>query len=187
MVNEDRRARHRHRRGREAEHPRQAVHEHTVNGGASAMDNGKGTHLKNEDTHVNDIEREVALDTSPSSSMREIHQVAGEPIVEFRVPRDALPDGESAIERDQVDEDVAVELRGLVTLDEGAAKARQPALPMGRWDGILVRADRKAHLGRRKMLAYGLWRQHAARVVVTFTNHDFGIRSVDREGQVVGS
>ena len=62
------------------------------------MDNGNGTHLKNEDTHVNNIEREVALDTSPGSSTHEIHQVTGEPIVEFRVPRDALPNGEGTIE-----------------------------------------------------------------------------------------
>ena len=151
------------------------------------MDNGNGTHLKNEDTHVNDIEREVALDTSPGSSTREIHQVAGEPIVEFRVPRDALPDGEGAIERDQVDEDVAVEIRGLVTLDERAAKACQPALPMGRWGRVLAHTDGKTHLCRRRLLAYVLWQQHAGRVVDKFTNHDFGIRSVDREDQVVDS
>ena len=183
MGKEDQQARPRHRR--RPRHLRHARQEHAVNGGGSAR--GSGAHIKDEDRHVSQVECELALYTRADSSTREIHQVAGEPIVEFGAPRDAFPDGEGAIKLHEVDEDAAVEFCGLVTVDEGAVKARKPTLPMGGGSCVLGPANGESHLFCRRISACRQWPQHATRGVETFTNHNFGVRSVDREDQVTES
>ena len=104
------------------------------------------THVRHKDGHVNDVESELALDAPPRGSTRDVDKADGKCIVKLCVRGDSIPDAERAVETDEVEEDPAVEGSGLEPVGEGALKAREPTLPVGRRSGVLARTDGKSHL-----------------------------------------
>ena len=112
------------------------------------MSGSSSTHIGDEDAHVYDVQRKVALHALTHRTPRQLDKAMSEGDIEVGVNGESatLSEGECSVETGDGEQYVAVGRARVKLLEEGPMKANNPLVPGRTQKTVLLTTDGEAHL-----------------------------------------